>query len=188
MDGYVLSPRSGGTWHTVWPIPPKVGSWQLRARVPSRPLACAWQRPTPQCLHHPHWQEQPWMKMPVVWHWHLPTIYRQPSQDSHRFKVVEDLGEVSMEGGILEEFLRNTATTECQLAHAHFIERDRCWCSKTLKEFTDDVHWKVVAAQRCGDSFKAKTSKWHIFTRELPNVKSLKVFLESIPGFLFFDD
>ncbi len=105
-----------------------------------------------------------------------------------RFKVVEDINGLSMEGGILEEFLRNTATTECQLARAHFIEGDHCWLSKTLKEFTDEVHWKVVAAQRCGNSVKAKTSKQHIFTRELPNVKSLEVFLESIPGFLIFDD
>jgi hypothetical protein len=34
----------------------------------------------------------------------------------------------------------------------------------------------------------AKTSKQHIFTQELLDVKSLEVFFESIPGFLIFDD
>ncbi len=53
----------------------------------------------------------------------------------------------------------------------------------------DDVCWKVVAAKRCDNGFKkAKTSKRHIFTRELPDVKSLEELLKSIPGFLIFDD
>ncbi len=52
----------------------------------------------------------------------------------------------------------------------------------------DEVCWKVVAAKRCGNGFKAKTSKRLIFTRELPNVKSLEVLIESIPGLLIFDN
>jgi hypothetical protein len=105
-----------------------------------------------------------------------------------RFKVVEDINELGMERGILEEYLRNTTMTEGQLACAYFVEGNSQRFRKTLEDFMDDVLQEVVVAERSGNGFKAKTSSGYILPRKLPNNEFLEVFLESISCLLIPDD
>ena len=105
-----------------------------------------------------------------------------------RIKVVEDINELGMERGILEEYLINTTTTESQLACANFVEENSQRFCKTLEDFTDDVLWEAVIAERSGNGFKAKTSSGYILPRKLPNIEFLEVFLKSISCLLIPDD
>ncbi len=99
-------------------------------------------------------------------------------------KIVQNIVEFVLKGGVLHECLVETSTTQGNLTCTKLFEQLGRWFSKTFENFAPQICQEIIFSKSLLNCFKVKTGSRYIFAGELGGIKSLEVSLKSISCFL----